>query len=242
LDGIAPTSGRGFGSGVDTGQWDRLTDTGTWDGRRLAELDSELERKAADPWAAADQTEMFWTGTRLAGDDPRWMDTPASAPRSPAVGYPVSAPRARSAAAAPRRRIDEAPLRRRGIENLEEDLLDSSPGGPLASMLYAAAWYLIPVLVFFGWLLTLDATIPVGCVTDVTGGGCESDRAKAMASLVAGAPRFGAALMSSLVIAVLLRWASGTWRARTVGLAAAVVGGGLSTVLLSIINGEPLGG
>jgi hypothetical protein len=39
-----------------------------------------------------------------------------------------------------------------------------------------------------------------------------------------------------------VRWVSKTWRSISVGLAAAVVGGGLSTVLLSALSGQPLGG
>jgi hypothetical protein len=63
-----------------------------------------------------------------------------------------------------------------------------------------------------------------------------------LGSLSGGLTRFAAALAVSLVVAVLLRWVSNTWRSVSVGLAAAVVGGGLSTVLLSAISGQPLGG
>ena len=40
--------------------------------------------------------------------------------------------------------------------------------------------------------------------------------------------------------AVGLRWASGSWKAASVGLAAAVMGGGLATVLTSAITGQSL--
>ena len=266
---------------TDTGQWDRSTDTGQWDrftdtgpidritdtGQWARFTDTTewshglLPRDGVDdrPWH--DGGETFWSGTRLAGDDPRWMDTPESAPRSPAAAYsgpsrsnPAGPPRAgRVATAAPTRATGRPTYpSRSGIDpsasslrwtaqRIEDDLLDADPGSPLAAVLYAAAWYAVPVLVFFVWLLTLDGNPPIGCVTDVTGGGCESARAKATTSLLGAAPRFGLAMMVSLVTAVLLRWASPTWKSGSVGLAAAVIGGGMSTVLVSVISGQALG-
>ncbi|RZU72393.1 hypothetical protein EV384_0754 [Micromonospora kangleipakensis] len=244
---------------TDTGQWDRYGETGRWD--RYAEADewdrtvppTPMRDRGADGWSAAEQAEGFWSGTRLAGDDPRWMAAPPSAPRSPAVTY--SAPRPGTAL---RRRVEPvdvgggaggASIRRR-IETigggswsrrLEDDLLDPDPGGPIRPLVYTAACYLVPAVLVFLWLLTLDGQAPPGCVTDITGGGCDSPRAHAFASLVAGAPRFGLALVSSLVVAVLLRRVGTTWRSATVALAAAVVGGGLSTVLISAVTGQPIG-
>ena len=58
---------------------------------------------------------------------------------------------------------------------------------------------------------------------------------------MSAAPRFGLAMVSSLVVAVLLRQVGTTWRSATVALAAAVVGGGLSTVVISAVTGNPLG-
>ncbi|MFG3422217.1 hypothetical protein ACIBTZ_17380 [Micromonospora sp. NPDC049460] len=62
-----------------------------------------------------------------------------------------------------------------------------------------------------------------------------------MGSLASGLPRFGLALASSLVVALLLRRVGTTWRSATVALAAAVVGGGLSTVMISAVTGQPIG-
>ncbi|MFC0507191.1 hypothetical protein [Micromonospora costi] len=234
-----------------TGQWERVAGAGPWD-----RTEPPRSRRADEEgWPAQD--EGFWSGTRLAGDDPRWMDPSASAPRSPAVSY--TAPRPRSAPGAygsgrrpdpigaprgsgrptVRRRVDvgTGPWQRR----LEDDLLDPDPGGPFRPLLYTAACYLIPAVLIFAWLLTLDANPPAGCVTDITGGGCDSARAHALDSLVAGAPRFGLALVSSLVVAALLRRVGTTWRATTVALASAVVGGGLSTVMISAVTGQPIG-
>ncbi|MFE9689787.1 hypothetical protein [Micromonospora sp. NPDC005806] len=247
-----------FGRITDTGQWDRSADTGQWDRytaagqwSRYAEVDpwdrTVPPAPAREGWASAERAEGFWSGTRLAGDDPRWMETPPSAPRSPMAAY--TAPRLRTAGPVGAGR-DGVPTLRRQIgtvgggswaRRLEDDLLDPDPGGPLRPLVYTAACYLVPALLLFVGLLFLDGQAPAGCVTDITGGGCDSPRAHAFASLIAGAPRFGLALVSSLVVAVVLRRVGTTWRSATVALAAAVVGGGLSTVMVSAVTGQPIG-
>ncbi|MDO3705575.1 hypothetical protein Q3W71_28290 [Micromonospora sp. C28SCA-DRY-2] len=228
-----------------TGQWDRYPDEG-WD--RTAPPRSV---GPAGPWSWPGQDgpeEGFWSGTRLAGDDPRWVDAPVSAPRSPVVGYtaprPRSAPRRADPVGSSRagtptavRRADPAAWSRR----LEDDLLDPDQGGSLRPLLYTAACYLLPAVMVFFWLLTLDGQAPAGCVTDISGGGCDSPRSRALGSMLEGMPRFGLALASSLVVALLLRRVGTTWRSTTVALAAAVVGGGLSTVMISAITGQPIG-
>ncbi|QOC94502.1 hypothetical protein [Micromonospora craniellae] len=263
-----------------TGQWDRFSEPEQRDRERAPERWSgyseadrwdrtEPPRSGAAPatsgagtsgagqWSSAEPEaarERFWPGTRLAGDDPRWVDAPDSAPRSPVVGYtaprPRSAPRRRSSPApAPARPVGMAAVRRR-IEavgsggwnrRLEDDLLDPDLGGPWLPLLYTAACYLLPAAVIFVWLLTLDGAPPAGCVTDISGGGCDSPRARAFGAMVGGLPRFGLALVSSLAIAMLLRRVGTTWRSTTVALAAAVVGGGLSTVMISAVTGQPIG-
>ncbi|MBO4159430.1 hypothetical protein [Micromonospora antibiotica] len=263
--------GRRDTSGIrrrDTGGDDRWgrDDADRWDtdgvGRRARDDVDRWERsvppRSSQPvtggegWPWGEQPEGFWSGTRLAGDDPRWMDPPTSAPRSPVVGYTAPRPRPvprRRAEPASGRSVATAALRDRigsvgaGSWNrrLEDDLLDPDPGGPLRPLVYTAACYLVPAVLVFLWLLTLDGQPPAGCVTDISGGGCEPPRAHAFGSLVAGAPRFGLSLLSSLVVAVLLRRVGTTWRPATVALAAAVVGGGLSTVLISAITGQPIG-
>ncbi|GGM30320.1 hypothetical protein GCM10011608_13660 [Micromonospora sonchi] len=269
---------------ADAGQWLQPDTTGQWDRDAEADrrdrqqaLDGRNGSSAPDRWdrtepprsgatSGAGQwswaepagpepvSEGFWPGTRLAGDDPRWVDASASAPRSPVVGYtaprPRPAPQRRAAPAPPARPVGMAAVRR-GIEavstgswnrRLEDDLLDPDPGGPWLPLLYTAACYLLPAIVIFVWLLTLDGTPPAGCVTDISGGGCDSQRARAFGAMVAGIPRFGLALASSLVVAMLLRRVGTTWKSTTIALAAAVVGGGLSTVLISALTGQPIGG
>ncbi|MET8122655.1 hypothetical protein [Micromonospora sp. NPDC005189] len=235
-----------------TGQWERSAiEADQWDRTVPPRSDRSV---AAEGWPTRD--EGFWPGTRLADDDPRWTDPSTSAPRSPVVGY--TAPRPRSApvppGGAPRRRADRpavgaASVRQRvesaatgaWARRLEDDLLDPDPGGSFRPLLYTAACYLVPAMLIFVWLLTLDSQAPAGCVTDISGGGCDSARSRALESLLAGAPRFGLALVSSLVVAALLRRVGTTWRSATIALAAAVVGGGLSTVLISAVTGQPIG-
>ncbi|MDG4778287.1 hypothetical protein O7614_01325 [Micromonospora sp. WMMD961] len=243
------------------GGWERSDRTGQWE--RSAIEDDQWDRtlaprsdrsSTAEGWPA--RAEGFWPGTRLADDDPRWMDPTTSAPRSPVVGY--TAPRPRSAPVPPggasRRRADRPPVGaasvRRRVESaaagalsrrLEDDLLDPDPGGSFRPLLYTAACYLVPAMLIFVWLLTLDGQAPAGCVTDISGGGCDSARSRALESLLAGSPRFGLALVSSLVVAALLRRVGTTWRSATIAVAAAVVGGGLSTVLISAVTGQPIG-
>lgn len=271
-----PVTGAAGGDGGDlseqwsavesVGGWERSDRTGQWE--RSAIEDDQWDRTlpprsdqpvAAEGWPSRE--DGFWSGTRLADDDPRWMDPSTSAPRSPVVGY--TAPRPRSApvppvgaprGGAPRRRADRpaagtASVRQRvesaatgaWARRLEDDLLDPDPGGSVRPLLYTAACYLVPAMLIFVWLLTLDSQAPAGCVTDISGGGCDSARSRALESLLAGSPRFGLALVSSLVVAALLRRVGTTWRSATIAVAAAVVGGGLSTVLISAVTGQPIG-
>lgn len=251
----AGETGRRERSTTETGQWGRVDDGQRWD----RAVEPRSGDGSIEGWSWPEHVEGFWSGTRLAGDDPRWMDAPASAPRSPVVPYtaprPRSAPRrraeparrrgepvggARTADVASLRRAEPAPARS-WSRRLEDDLLDPDPGGPFRPLVYTAACYLLPAVLVFVWLLTLDGQAPAGCVTDISGGGCDSPRSHALGSLVNGAPRFGLALASSLLVALLLRRVGTTWRSATVALAAAVVGGGLSTVMISAVTGQPIG-
>ncbi|WBB78348.1 hypothetical protein O7606_19235 [Micromonospora sp. WMMD882] len=291
-DGADRSTGNGRWDGfTDTGQWDRFTDTGRWDDTGWVgtgrEDDTGLGRRdggaGAEGWPGP-RPDGFWSGTRLAGDDPRWMATPTSAPRSPAVtGWPEPYPGADETSGGRRSRPDPTTGRRRAepgpvpvgrssgtgsptvagspaaatrtdrgsaartapagrrARRIEDDLLDPDQGGAVRSLVYTAVCYVLPALALFGWLLTLSGQAPAGCVTDLSGGGCDSPRAHAIGSFVAGGPRFGLALATSLVVALLLRRVGATWRAASVALASAVVGGGLSTVLISVVTGEPIG-
>ncbi|MEU7903850.1 hypothetical protein AB0B58_13325, partial [Actinoplanes sp. NPDC049118] len=104
-------------------------------------------------------------------------------------------------------------------EDVEEDT-----GGPLAAVGYTAAWYGVPVVLVVLYMLVLN----------------RGQQAHALTTLLDGAPLFGLSLVLSMLVAVGLRRASGSWKAASVGLAAAVMGGGLATVLNSAITGQSL--
>ncbi|MEH0973433.1 hypothetical protein V6U77_20130 [Micromonospora sp. CPCC 205546] len=252
----------------EAGQWDRPDDTGQWNGpddtgqwERYAD-GGDGDRTAPGsgggagegwPWPGQDERDQgFWSDTRLAGDDPRWADPSVSAPRSPVVPYSAPRPRtasgrrgagpvgAATATSAARRRAATAGPQGRS-RRIEDDLLDPDQGGPWRPLFYTFVCYLVPAVLVFVWLLTLDGQVPAGCVTDINGGGCDSPRSRALGSLASGLPRFGLALACSLVVALLLRRVGTTWRSASVALAAAVVGGGLSTVMISAVTGQPIG-
>jgi hypothetical protein len=105
-----------------------------------------------------------------------------------------------------------------------EDEAEENNGGPLAAVGYTVIWYGVPVVLFVLYMLV------------VTG----DEKAHALSTLANAAPQFGLSLAVSMLVAVILRWLSGSWKAASVGLAAAVMGGGLATVLASAITGNPL--
>lgn len=134
------------------------------------------------------------------------------------------------------------PRRQPARDRLEPD--DGDPGeqanGYLVSMLCTAGWFAFPLVLYTLWILTLDSEPADRCV-DAAGEICASARTEALTDLAASLPRVGATLLVSLVVALLLRWASARWRAVTVGFAAAVIGAGSATVLFSVVSGHSLG-
>jgi hypothetical protein len=116
------------------------------------------------------------------------------------------------------------PSGRRNLLDGPEDDLEEVTGGPLAAVGFTALWYGVPVVLFVLYMLVLD----------------NAQQSRALDTLANGAPQFGLSLVLSMAVAVGLRWASGSWKAASVGLAAAVVGGGLATVLMSAITGNSL--
>ncbi|WP_173077902.1 hypothetical protein [Phytohabitans rumicis] len=148
---------------------------------------------------------------------PRYREETSS--RTAATGWQ------RPVAPSSRQRPASAPsIRRRpSAEEMDDDFAERTPGGVLAAVLATLGWYAVPLVLFVVYTLF------------------QSDNSLALGSLSGSATRFAAALAISLIVAVLLRWVSTSWRSVSVGLAAAVVGGGLSTVLLSAISGQPIG-
>ena len=107
----------------------------------------------------------------------------------------------------------------------DEDDIEEDTGGPLAAVGYTVIWYGVPVVLFLlYYVIMLNAT----------------EQARALDTLAGAAPQFGLSLLLSMGVAVGLRWVSSTWKAASVGLAAAVMGGGLATVLTSAITGNSL--
>ena len=190
---------------------------------------------------------VMWTGAPATGTAPPagvyraprpvrpWPDDTSAAERDWAAGqantgtYPdglarPSYPEAVLEQRAPRREMSAAMRRRVAVEQLDE-LEEAPPGGPLSAIGFTIFWYAVPVLLFTIFTLTQGT----------------AERARAGATLLGAAPQFGISLAVSIVLAYLLRLVSGTWKTASVGLAAAVMGGGLATVLVSAISGQPIG-
>jgi hypothetical protein len=104
----------------------------------------------------------------------------------------------------------------------EED--EETTGGPLAAVGYTVVWYGVPVVLFVAGMFLLNS----------------GQRTHALDTLAGAAPEFAVSLALSMLVALCLRWATTAWKSASVGLAAAVVGGGLATVLSSAITGNSL--
>ncbi|WP_433792780.1 hypothetical protein [Actinoplanes sp. CA-252034] len=116
--------------------------------------------------------------------------------------------------------------------NRQNDLLDpddeeeeqEDTGSPLAAVGYTVAWYGVPVVLFVVGIFVVNS----------------GQSGNALNTLAGAAPGFGIALVLSMLVAYGLRIATTAWKSASVGLAAAVVGGGLATVLSSAITGNSL--
>ncbi|WP_221324925.1 hypothetical protein [Actinoplanes sp. L3-i22] len=117
------------------------------------------------------------------------------------------------------------------LSGQQNDLLDpgdedeaEKSNSPLAAVGYTIGWYGVPVVLFVIGILLVNT----------------GQRAHALQTLANAAPEFGISLGLSIVVAFGLRFATTAWKSASVGLAAAVVGGGLATVLASAITGNSL--
>lgn len=97
-------------------------------------------------------------------------------------------------------------------------------------LLWTFGWYAVPIIVLALRTLFLSADPDAACVRAGLSN-CSSPRADALAQLIANAPLWCFAMVGALALAVVLRWASDTWRAGTIGFCAAVVSGAAMTVL-----------
>ena len=94
---------------------------------------------------------------------------------------------------------------------------DEPAYGPVLG--FTAGWYGIPAVLYLVWLLTLDSDRqgPVG------------------RQFVASLPWLVGALVLSLAVAGLLRWATVGWRTLTLSFAATVIGAGVATIAHSLV-------
>ncbi|GAA2511838.1 hypothetical protein [Pilimelia columellifera] len=177
----------------------------------------------------------------------RRAEAPAEPP-SRRPDYRRDAGRARSAAASPSYRQDaerrasmpSTQSRIRAYEPTDEAAAESPGwlGNYGAAVAYTVMWFAVPVIAWVLWSLTLGPEAQASCVN---GARCASQQAAALATLAASLPKMLGVLVLSAGVAVVLRKVSSSWKSRTVGFAAAVVGGGLATVAVSVITGQPLG-
>jgi hypothetical protein len=116
----------------------------------------------------------------------------------------------------PRRRVgltDEY----RVVRPRSGDVFGEEPAyGPVLGL--TAGWYGVPALFYLVWLVTLD-----------------SERQSFVGrSFLASLPWLFAAVVLSVAVAALLRWAVVGWRAMTLSFAAAVIGAGVTTIAHSL--------
>ncbi|HZN71840.1 MAG TPA: hypothetical protein VFC00_09210 [Micromonosporaceae bacterium] len=113
--------------------------------------------------------------------------------------------------------------------------------GQFASLLMTLIWYAAPISLYLLWALLLGGTPDPNCVDDA-GNQCPAPRDAALTTMADSAPRLATALALSLVVAIIIRWITGTWRATTVGFASSVVGAGIATVIFSVLARTTTGG
>jgi hypothetical protein len=112
-----------------------------------------------------------------------------------------------------------------------DDPPDDEPRPALAPALtWTIAAYLLPILLYLAWAFTRSGTAPAGCV-DASGAPCQAPRVEAAENLLGVLPAIVGALVLALLIALGLRRMATGWRAGSIGLAAAVIGGGVATVV-----------
>ncbi|MCU7722116.1 hypothetical protein ODJ79_00135 [Actinoplanes sp. KI2] len=114
--------------------------------------------------------------------------------------------------------------RRSDLLDPDDEEGDQDSGGPLAAIGYTVIWYGVPLVLFVVYMLVVDT----------------GSQTHALGTLAKAAPQFLISLVLSVVVALGLRKFSSSWKAISVGLAAAVVGGGLATVISSAITGNSL--
>jgi hypothetical protein len=105
----------------------------------------------------------------------------------------------------------------------------------MPALAWTLGFFLVPVALYLVWATTRSGSAPPDCFDD-TGAPCPSPRAAALGSLMRMAPGLVGATTLAMLAAVGLRLLVETWRAATVGLAAAVVGGGTATLIATALG------
>ena len=106
-----------------------------------------------------------------------------------------------------------------------------------ASRATVAAWTIIyftlPTLLYLSWAFTRSATPPPYCVGAPE---CPAPRTEAFAAFLDLLPALAGAVVLAVAMSMLMRRLTRVWRPSTVGLAAAVIGAGLATLVVSIVR------
>lgn len=91
------------------------------------------------------------------------------------------------------------------------------------------------MLLYLAWAFTRSGVAQPGCV-DASGAPCPPPRVEAAENLLGVLPALVGALILALLVAAGLRRMATGWRAGSVGLAAAVIGAGVATVVAAIVG------
>lgn len=118
-------------------------------------------------------------------------------------------------------------------EDLDDDDDPAARRDYWTVLLWTVGWYGAPLLILLLRALILSGDPDAACSAAGIAG-CSSPRADALGDLISNAPIWLFAVVCGIMLALVLRWASDTWRAATIGFCAAVVSGGAVTVLYGI--------
>lgn len=100
---------------------------------------------------------------------------------------------------------------------------------------WTVAWFTVPLLGYLVWALTQDSHSAPGCLTD-NGGPCPAPRADALHGLLDALPRVALALAIGMVVALVIRRISETWRAVVIAFAGGVIGAAVVTAVFTVIG------
>ncbi|MFB9181405.1 hypothetical protein ACFFX1_24975 [Dactylosporangium sucinum] len=120
------------------------------------------------------------------------------------------------------------------FEDDEDEYEEDEGTNYIGSFLATAGWYLVPILGYAAWALTLSADPRPGCI-NAFGLPCPAPREEALSNLLDNGPQFAGSLALSIAVAMFLGWATSGWRPMAIGFASAVLGAGVATVLFAVL-------